>query len=444
MRKTAVFPVAAPGVFKQKLLAWAEAHEVCAYLDSNDFKTQNPKPKTQNSKPKTQNWECLAAAGMADFVQKQAGQGAFEALQNLHDDKRDWLFGFLGYDLKNELENLRSENPDGIGLPDLYFFQPENVVGLRDGQAHVFSLHDDPEAVFQIIENQELDDRPPSTVNRQPSTVQPKIAKADYLKIIEQVRRDIALGDFYELNFCQEFFAEGAEIDPAAIFRRLNAIGRAPFSAYFRLRELHLCCASPERFLKKTGDQLASQPIKGTRRRGQTEAEDAALAHELAASAKDRSENVMIVDLVRNDLGRVCEPGTVAVPELCGIHRFETVFQMISTVVGRLRPEVHWVDALRAAFPPGSMTGAPKVMAMQRIERYEKSRRGLYSGAVGYITPEADFDFNVVIRSVLYNSIQQYVSFQVGGAIVFDSQPEAEYEECLVKAEAMLRALGLT
>ena len=437
MRKTAIFPVADPGVFKQKLLAWAEAHEVCAHLDSNGYQPL----ETQNSKLETQNWDCLAAAGVADFVQKQAGEGAFAALQQLHDGKRDWLFGMLGYDLKNELEDLRSEHPDGIGFPDLYFFQPENVVGLRDGQAHVFSLRDEPGAVFQNIENQHIEAEVWQPKNQ---NLQSKIGKADYLRIVEQVRRDIALGDFYELNFCQEFFAEGAPgPGPAGIFRRLNAIGKAPFSAYFRLGERHLCCASPERFLKKTGDWLASQPIKGTRRRGQTEAEDAALARELAASAKDRSENVMIVDLVRNDLGRVCEPGTVAVTELCGIHRFETVLQMISTVVGRLRADAHWVDALRAAFPPGSMTGAPKVMAMQRIERYEHSRRGLYSGSVGYLSPEGDFDFNVVIRSVLCNAATGYVSFQVGGAIVFDSEPEGEYEECLVKAGGMLRALGV-
>ena len=204
-----------------------------------------------------------------------------------------------------------------------------------------------------------------------------------------------------------------------------------------------MLCGSPERFLRKKGRQLISQPIKGTIRRGVTQQEDEVLRQQLHQSLKDRAENVMIVDLVRNDLARSCQAGTVRVPELFGTYPFRQVWQMISTVTGQQHEQVDWLAAIKNAFPMGSMTGAPKVMSMQLIEKYEKSRRGLYSGAVGYITPNRDFDFNVVIRSILYNQIRQYLSFQVGGAIVYDSDPEQEYQECLLKAKGMLKALGL-
>ena len=243
------------------------------------------------------------------------------------------------------------------------------------------------------------------------------------------------------MNLCQEFFAEKTGLDPVAVFGRLNLIGLAPASAFLRWHERYLMSASPERFLQKRGSRLVSQPIKGTRRRGSTLQEDDSIRAELASNEKDRAENVMIVDLVRNDLARNCLPGSIRADELFGIHTFETVHQMISTVSGVLRPGTHPVDALRDAFPMGSMTGAPKVMAMQLIEQYEQTRRGLYSGAVGYFDPEGNFDFNVVIRSILYNADTGYVSAQVGGAIVYDWEPEAEYEECLVKLSAMQRAL---
>jgi len=243
------------------------------------------------------------------------------------------------------------------------------------------------------------------------------------------------------MNFCQEFFAEGVRIDPLSMFDRLNQHSKAPFSAYYRLRDRYLLCASPERFLKKEGAKIISQPIKGTIRRGGDPKEDLGLKNQLASSEKDRSENVMIVDLVRNDLGRSCKAGSVEVEELFGIYGFNQVWQMISTVKGELEEGEDGIDAIRRAFPMGSMTGAPKVRSMQLIEEYEQSKRGLYSGAVGYIRPDGDFDFNVVIRSLLYNAADQYLSFQVGGAIVFDSVAEKEYEECLLKAKGILDVL---
>lgn len=429
MRKTA--QVMLPGeaaAIKTQLLYWADQHTVAVCLDHNGYPDSG-----------YHSWDFLVAAGVVDELRLPAGN-AFSALSDWVNGHGDWCFGTLAYDLKNEVERLVSGHPDGVGWPDLYFFQPEVVIGLRGNQATVFSKNRDPEEVAQSVIRTLVTASPPGPTT--PAPLQTRFSRSDYLATVTAIQQHILAGDMYELNLCQEFFAEGLHLDPVSVFSRLNALASAPFSAYFRLQEHYLCCASPERFLKKTGNQLVSQPIKGTRRRGTTPEQDAAIRQELAASEKDRAENVMIVDLVRNDLARSCQPGSVRVAELFGIHTFETVHQMISTVTGTLRDGMDGLAALRAAFPMGSMTGAPKVMAMQLIERYERSRRGLYSGAVGYCTPEGDFDFNVVIRSILYNATTCYASVQVGGAIIYDSVPEQEYEECLVKAAAMLRVLG--
>lgn len=423
IRQTLVFGLPDINSWKPRLLAWANTHEIALLLDSNQARNAG--------------WDLLLAAGAADVLELPAGK-AFSTLREFADAKKDWLFGFLSYDLKNEVERLQSTHPDGVGLPDLGFFQPETVIGIRKGHLEIHSLHEDPARVWDHILQ-----TPVHPSHARPGAVlQPRIAQADYLATVDAIRQHIIEGDVYELNFCQEFFVENTTLDPVTTFERLNAIGQAPCAAFLRWRDRYLLCGSPERFLSKQGDRLLSQPIKGTRRRGSSSVEDAQIKSELAASEKDRAENVMIVDLVRNDLARHCIPGSVRVDELFGIYSFATVHQMISTVSGTLRPEIHAVDALRDAFPMGSMTGAPKVMAMELIEQYEKTRRGLYSGAVGYFSPEMDFDFNVVIRSILYNQTRQYVSVQVGGAIVYDSIPEAEYEECLIKASAMLRALA--
>jgi para-aminobenzoate synthetase component 1 len=205
--------------------------------------------------------------------------------------------------------------------------------------------------------------------------------------------------------------------------------------------EQFLLSASPERFIKKVGKKIISQPIKGTARRGANEEEDKQIKHHLFNDPKERAENIMIVDLVRNDLSRTADKGSVIVEELCGIYTFPQVHQMISTVVSELREDVHFIEAIRQCFPMGSMTGAPKVRAMKLIEKYESTKRGLFSGAVGYITPEGDFDFNVVIRSILYNARNHYLSFMVGGAITMQAEAEKEYEECMLKAKAIMRVL---
>ncbi|RZK35672.1 MAG: anthranilate synthase component I family protein, partial [Hymenobacter sp.] len=262
------------------------------------------------------------------------------------------------------------------------------------------------------------------------------------LRAVEHVREDILNGEVYELNLCQEFYAEGVALDPVAAFWRLNAASPAPYAGFLRHHDHYLLCASPECFLTKQQKSITSQPIKGTRRRGATPAADEQQRLALLHDEKERAENLMIVDLVRNDLARVARTGTVHVPELFGTYGFRHVWQLISTVQAELRPGVNLADILRATFPMGSMTGAPKVRAMQLIEHYEASRRGLYSGSFGYVDAKGDFAFNVVIRSLQYRADTGYLSLQVGSAITYDSVPAHEYQECLLKAQGVLEALS--
>ena len=420
--------------FKQKAFAWARAYPLVSFLDNNDYAQDN-----------YHSHESLIAVGNQAELIKEVGDAvsvnAFDQLKQLHEASNDWLFGFMAYDLKNEVERLTSGNEDHVGLPNMLFFQPEVVIEIFADRVAIHSSETDTAYVFEQIESTEPKAYRPLS---QKPNIQARLSKEYYLSSVEAIRQHIIEGDIYEMNFCLEFFAEDFAVDPYQLFSILNQIGKAPFSAFVKWNDRYLCCASPERFMKKTGSQLISQPIKGTIKRGATLAEDALLKSKLSKSEKDRAENVMIVDLVRNDLARSCKAGTVKVEELFGIYTYEQVHHMISTVSGELRDDVHFVDAIRHAFPMGSMTGAPKIMSMKLIEQYEKSRRGLYSGAVGYIRPNGDFDFNVVIRSVLYNAVSQYLSFQVGGAIVYNSVPELEYEECLLKAKGILKALGLS
>ena len=261
------------------------------------------------------------------------------------------------------------------------------------------------------------------------------------METVEKIKEHIRYGDIYEINYCQEFFAEDVVLDPLELYFRLNEFSGTPFSCYYKDGSRHLACGSPERFLKKEGNQLISQPIKGTKPRGKNKVLDMQMKEALQSSAKEQSENVMIVDLVRNDLSKTAEKGSVKVDELCGVYSFKNMHQMISTISSKLKKEVHFIDAIKECFPMGSMTGAPKIRSMELIEKYEKTKRGLYSGAVGYIDPVGDFDFNVVIRSILYNECNAYLSFIVGGAITDKSNPIEEYEECLLKAKPILMTL---
>ncbi|MCH2021484.1 MAG: anthranilate synthase component I family protein [Saprospiraceae bacterium] len=415
-------------LLKKKALGWANVQsEVLCYLDSNDY-----------NQDKLSKYSCLIAVGVQEELIVKAAGSAFEQLKRFAANNDKWLFGHFNYDLKYETEQLQSKNEDFICFPELYFFVPSYLCLFHENKyLEILSSSKPPNQIWESIQAHNVS----SNQNNTPIIVQNKISRKGYLSTIQKIREHIIEGNVYEMNFCQEFYAKNILLDPIALFNKLNNIARAPFSAYYKLNKKYLLCGSPERFLCKRGNKIISQPIKGTIRRGENLDEDEQLKLKLYNSVKDRSENVMIVDLVRNDLTKSCQIGTIQVKELFGVYEFEKVFQMISTITGELLEEIHWVDVIRSAFPMGSMTGAPKRMSMELIESYEKTKRGLYSGTLGYVSPDGDFDFNVVIRSLLYNEQDQYLSFQVGGAIVYDSNPMDEFQECLLKVEAIREAL---
>jgi para-aminobenzoate synthetase component 1 len=409
------------------MLNWANRFSIFCFLDNHQYQT-NPRFV-----------ECMLAAGSRRSFSSAAGKG-LAAFQQFADEKKSWLFGHLAYDLKNETEKPDSAHGDHLQFPDIFFFEPEVLVRLSEKKM-IIEGSDKPEAVFETIIQQPSGQ--PEEAERKMIKIKQRFSKKEYIRVVNQLKKHILRGDCYEINFCQEFFANNVQIDPLAVYRRLSAVSPNPFSAFYRLHDKFLICASPERFLKKQGCHILSQPIKGTAPRfSDDQTKDKQSRKKLAESKKDQSENVMVVDLVRNDLSRVCSRGTVKVDELYGIYSFPQVYQMISTVSGELKENVSFTDIIRATFPMGSMTGAPKRKVMELIEQYEKTKRGIFSGTLGYITPCGDFDFNVVIRSILYNASAKYLSFMAGSGITFYSDAEKEYEECLLKAEAMKKALN--
>ena len=418
-----IFPVADSELFKQKALQWASSFDVLCYLDSNNFNDKYSK------------FDLLLAVGIKDELIATPGS-SFDALEGFRLKNPGWITGFLTYDLKNEVEKLKSNNPDYLQFPDLYFFAPEHLLIIKDGELEIFS--DSPVWVLDQIKAQPVLE---NKINH-PVALNTRFNKQEYIDTVIKIKEHISRGDIYVTNFCQEFFAENAVIDPLQAFIKLNSISPNPFAAFFKLKDKYILSASPERFLAKRGSKLISQPIKGTSKRYDDSESDRISKESLKGHPKELQENVMIVDLVRNDLTKSAKAGTVATEELFGIYSFSQVHQMISTVVCELSEEISSVEAIKNTFPMGSMTGAPKISAMQLMEQYERSKRGVYSGAVGYFSPDGDFDFNVVIRTLLYNEINRYLSFQVGSAITYHAEPEKEYEECLLKAQAILEVLG--
>ena len=409
-----------------QLLNWGDQFNSCCFLDNHQYDSAH------------HSIECLLAAGSLKEIKANAG-AAFSSLDYfLQGMERDWLFGHLGYDLKNELETLNSAHPDGVGFPDLFFYVPQIVVQLTKTSLIIGVTDESHETVFNSI-IQIITERN----NRNNGvSVSARFSQQEYTATVERLKKHILRGDCYEINFCQEFFAANAHIHPLELYRSLSVSSPNPFSAYYKLEDKYLVCMSPERFLKRSGAHIISQPIKGTAKRDLENDIQDELNKNSLHSEKERAENIMVVDLVRNDLSRISKKGSVKVDELCAIYSFPQVHQMISTVSGELEPATPWTEIIKATFPMGSMTGAPKKKVMQLIEEYERTKRGLFSGSIGYITPEGDFDFNVVIRSILYNAANAYLSFHTGSAITFSSDPEKEYLECLLKAEAIKKVLA--
>lgn len=371
-------------------------------------------------------------------VGQEAPIRSLEELDSALNTNKDWLFGHLGYELKNKLEKLSTRTKDVIGFDDCRFFVPDIVIAAEDEL--VAYVHAEESGALTHLQKLLKEGASPGDRSRK-IELTPQFSQADYTEKIARIKDHLQRGDIYEINYCVEFRGEAQSFEAEAFFVELIQKMQAPFSAFYKLDGKYLLCASPERYLARRGEKLISQPIKGTKRRDRDAEKDAQLKQELQESIKERSENVMIVDLVRNDLSRVAAKRSVEVEELFGVYSFPGVHQLISTVVCQLDEEKSSVDAIRASFPMGSMTGAPRIRAMQLIDELESSARGLYSGAVGYFAPSGDFDFNVVIRSLQYNSDNAALSLKVGGAITIASEAEEEYAECLLKADKILRLL---
>ncbi|WP_438711647.1 aminodeoxychorismate synthase component I [Aquimarina muelleri] len=434
MRNNREYVLEDPLEFKIKLLQWAQQFEEVIWLDSNDYTQQYS------------SYDAVLAVDAFTAIKTDYHNG-FDKLKEYQEQTRDWIFGYLSYDLKNDVENLVSKNQDDLGFPDLYFFQPKKLFLLKDNTLEIQYLKmvdDEIEEDFESIITSNAGVGILDKNKEQPCKkvkISLRITKDVYKEKVNQMLAHIHRGDIYEANFCQEFYAKNSCIHPLQTYYHLNAISNPPFATFFKINQCYLLSASPERYLRKEDNKIISQPIKGTAKRSLDMEEDKKMISGLKKDPKERSENIMIVDLVRNDLSRTAIKGSVKVEELCKVYSFDQVHQMISTVVSEIDGNTSPVDVIKTTFPMGSMTGAPKISAMQIIENLEETKRGVYSGAVGYFSPEGNFDFNVVIRSILYNEEKQYVSYTVGGAITAKSDPDKEYEECLLKAKAMREAL---
>lgn len=423
---------------------WSKQFREAIFLDSNNYEQ------------KYTSFDAILAVDAFTSI-KTDEVNAFEDLKQYQQTTKDWLFGYLSYDLKNDTEELKSNNYDGLNFPELFFFQPKKLFLLKNDQLEIKYLNmcddeveEDLEEIFKIydLRFKTLEDSlqrskvQKSEILNHKLEIQQRISEEKYLEKVSKMLEYINRGDIYEANFCMEFYAKNAKINPIEIYQKLNEISEPPFAVFFKNHKQFLMSASPERYLRKEKDKIISQPIKGTAKRHEEATEDEKIKQELISNEKERSENIMIVDLVRNDLSRTASKGSVEVEELCGAYTFKQVHHLISTVISKVEADKSPVEIIKTTFPMGSMTGAPKISAMQIIEDLEETKRGLYSGAIGYFTPENDFDFNVVIRSILYNEENNYVSFSVGSAITSQSIPEKEYEECLLKAKAMREVLS--
>jgi len=380
--------------------------------------------------------------------------------------------GYFSYDLCHFIERLPSTAVDDLKLPESYFAFYDTILAFDHLEGKVYlvatgfpKLEESARLKRAKIRKEDVNNQIHSALparnegsprNRrfpgleragfEPAketeevVLKPNFTPEEYIEAVSKVREYIAAGDVFQVNLSQRFEAD-LTVPPYELYRRLRQVNPAPFASYLNFDKVSIVGASPERFLKVQGDSVETRPIKGTRPRGRDSIEDAALAQELVNSIKDRAENIMIVDLERNDLGRVCRYGTVRATELAILETFPTVFHLTSTIIGRLRQDKDVVDLLKCTFPGGSITGAPKVRAMEIIDELEPSRRSVYTGSIGYLSFTGDLDIDIVIRTFLVKDGRAY--FQVGGGIVYDSDPEAEYLETMDKAKALIQALKL-
>ena len=424
-RKIKVYTPKNISLFKKKLFKWSNQFNISICLDSNNYNDRLGD---------------LDAIVATDVHSKLpfTKSNSLNKLEAYLKETNDWLFGYFSYDLKNELEDLKSNNYSEFDFPNLFFFQPKKIwiIKSRNVEAH-YLYPSEIESDLDDIYSQKINDKNIKSEIK----LFPRLSKSQYEEKINKLLFHINRGDIYEANFCMEWFSNDSNICPFNVYDKLNQISKNPMSAFFKQNDTYLLSSSPERYIKRINNKIITQPIKGTSRRDNDKVIDLNLKKNLTQDPKERSENIMIVDLVRNDLSRFSYPGSVKVTELCKVYPFEKVHQMISTVESQIKSNLKMTDVIKATFPMGSMTGAPKIKALNIIEKLEVSKRGLYSGALGYVDPKGNFDFNVVIRSLIYDHKNKYLSFQVGSAITSNSSPEKEYQECLLKAEPMLSIL---
>ena len=424
MRKEKVFKVENIVDFKEKLLFFSKSKENVIYLDSNGIKND---------------YEFIFSYGKISEL--KSFDNSLEKLDNYINQVNDWIFGFISYDLKEEIEDIKSENLKYFEVPNLSFFQP-STIWVFDG-VELKALYFDEKELFDVWnEINKIYISCDNNKSNQNIELKGRLSRDEYINKIKNIKKRIKMGDTYELNFCFDFFNDNTKISPENTFVKLNKLTESPMSVYYKDQHLHVLSSSPERFIKRNKKTIISQPIKGTKKRGITMEEDVFMINSLKNSVKEKSENHMIVDLVRNDFSRIAQKGTVKVTELSKINTYKNIHQMVSTVEAQIENDIFFSTILKSTFPMGSMTGAPKIKTMKIIEEFEETSRGLYSGALGYIDPDKNFDFNVVIRTIIYDEKLTKISVNVGSGITFKSVPADEYEECLTKIDALKKSLS--
>ena len=423
-RKEKVFKVENINDFKDKLLFFSKSKENVILLDSNSKKND---------------YEFIFSYGKISEL--KSFDNSLDKLDNYIKQVDDWIFGFISYDLKDEIEGFNSKNLKYFDVPNLSFFQP-STIWVFDG-VELKALYFDEKELFDVWNEINKIHISCDSIKSNPNVeLKGRLSKEEYIKKIKNIKKRIKMGDTYELNFCFDFFNDNTKINPENTFKKLNKLTESPMSVYYKDHHLHVLSSSPERFIKRNKKTIISQPIKGTKKRGKNIDEDVFLINSLKNSIKEKSENHMIVDLVRNDFSRIAKKGSVKVTELSKINTYKNIHQMVSTIEAQIENDMFFSTILKSTFPMGSMTGAPKIKTMKIIDELEETSRGIYSGAIGYIDPNKNFDFNVVIRTIIYDDKLSKISVNVGSGITFKSDPKDEYEECLTKIDALKKSLS--
>ena len=423
-RKEKVFKVENINDFKDKLLFFSKSKENVILLDSNSKKND---------------YEFIFSYGKISEL--KSFDNSLDKLDNYIKQVDDWIFGFISYDLKGEIEGFKSKNLKYFDVPNLSFFQP-STIWVFDG-VELKALYFDEKELFDVWNEINKIHIGYDSIKSNPNVeLKGRLSREEYIKKIKNIKKRIKMGDTYELNFCFDFFNDNTKINPENTFKKLNKLTESPMSVYYKDHHLHVLSSSPERFIKRNKKTIISQPIKGTKKRGKNIDEDVFLINSLKNSIKEKSENHMIVDLVRNDFSRIAKKGSVKVTELSKINTYKNIHQMVSTIEAQIENDMFFSTILKSTFPMGSMTGAPKIKTMKIIDELEETSRGIYSGAIGYIDPNKNFDFNVVIRTIIYDDKLSKISVNVGSGITFKSDPKDEYEECLTKIDALKKSLS--